>query len=851
MSNVLDHSVFRYSRHVLCLLFAGATVVICGMINPHSIAWALAVYLTVLVFVGALRRISEGAIYRAFAVYLFCQILYLLAVLLLHVVVPAHSPEQALKVIYFWLPIFSVGGFINATAHYHFVLYFTQSRSRFLKFICYLFWAASAFFLTAEVTGHFRKTVFWSGHTWVPDMSPMYTYFFYLISSSLTMGLVVPIIAVFTSKTRERRIQMFFYSLGALPAWMAFWSNFLISMGFKLYPSGGIFFLIHAALIAYAVLQYRAFPITLKIRRGLAYAMCCIVLGTLYAGISLAFWQAGPQSSLSLIARLSLLLAFIFIYAPLLGWLQQRLDSFFFRDSVDREQLLERFVQETSAVLDLNRIAKSLCGALDSGLKPRRVDFYLKPSNQAEFALYGSYEKEFTPGPWPSNELLRGEVAERMAREHAAFSTQFAPTDRVDRGVQIATGDEALAVPVVHGTERLGCIVIGPKTADEPFTVEDIRFAETLASSSSSVLQNARSFSQIERLQKLTASILNSLSTGVLLVSEEGDILTANNAARTICATGERFPTKVSMLWEIQPILASAIRRALKENDLRSNDELTLEGERGTCVLLSINDLSVDEPHNQFVVMMHDITDYKKMQALAEQREHLARIGEAAATINHEIKNLLQPVRHQMNRLTHVDVNNPAAIKKELNRATAVVPGRLTALEKMLRNLNHLGRPLNLRMVSIELESMARAVWSEIGATSIAFQFNIAEGAENFVADGGWMRQVLYNLMLNAADATSGVPQGEVRVSAALNEGRYTLAIHDNGCGITVTDQRKLFEPFFSTKGQAGTGLGLCLSRKIVESHGGRISVESEPGKTTFSIVLPQRPVAVENAAAL
>ena len=843
MSVLFDHPVIRYSRYVLCALAAAVTVFISASINPHSVAWLLAIYVTLGVLIGGLRRFREGPVYRAFVLYLTMLLFYLMTVWLLHTEIPGRSPAAALAAIRGWILFFRFGPDLTATAQLNFAIYFTRSRSRVLKYVNVISWAICIIPLYHTYIDQSTQNYIWTGRTWVPAMDSAYKMLFYVVSTQLTLALLIPLARMFTTRDRDVRLQMFFYTLGATPTWIACWGNFLISLGINIYPAGGFMFLFHAALLAYAVLQYRAFDVTVRVRRGLAYAMCCVILGAVYAVTSLLLIQAGQQTAVSLAIRVGILLVLVFLYAPLLGRLQHRLDAFFFRTSVDREQVLERFAQETAAVLDLTRVAHSLCGALNAGLKPRRVDFYLKPSNQEQFALYGAFESEFAVQQWPSDQMLPAAVAARVAQETAAFPTKVAALSQ-DRVVQFATGDDALAVPVVHGNERLACILIGPKTADEAFTAEDIRFAETLAASSSSVLQNARSYLQIERLQKLTTSILNSLSTGVLLLSQDGGILTANTAARSICGTGEACPGKLNALWETQPALAGAIRRALKEHDLRSNDELQLDGANAACVLFSINALNVEDPHGMYVAMLHDITDYKKMQSLAEQRANLAHIGEAAATINHEIKNLLHPVRRQMDRLTRVDANDPAAIQQELARATEVIPERLTMLERMLRNLNLLGRPLALRPQKFELESMARAVWNEIQARQSGakpeFALTIGSGAETVVADANSIRLVLYNLLLNAAEAASGGSGSEVQLIAELNGGVYTLNVRDNGRGIDPKDHARIFEPFFSTKGEAGAGLGLSLCRKIVEAHGGRIAIVSENGATNVESTWPQ-----------
>jgi len=118
------------------------------------------------------------------------------------------------------------------------------------------------------------------------------------------------------------------------------------------------------------------------------------------------------------------------------------------------------------------------------------------------------------------------------------------------------------------------------------------------------------------------------------------------------------------------------------------------------------------------------------------------------------------------------------------------------------------------------------------------------EDLPRILANEGQITQVLVNLLVNAAQAIE--EQGRIEVETRALPGEIRLSVRDNGKGIPSTDVEHLFEPFFTTKEVGtGTGLGLSISHGIVESHGGRIDVESEPGKgARFTIVFPlqQRP---------
>ncbi len=110
------------------------------------------------------------------------------------------------------------------------------------------------------------------------------------------------------------------------------------------------------------------------------------------------------------------------------------------------------------------------------------------------------------------------------------------------------------------------------------------------------------------------------------------------------------------------------------------------------------------------------------------------------------------------------------------------------------------------------------------------------------------LKQVFLNLLKNAAEATAS-PEGQVEVTASQEESHVLIRIRDNGCGIPEEYLPRIWEPFFTTKGQAGTGLGLDLCRQIVEAHGGTLTVESRVGQgTTFTVRLPGATESQESA---
>jgi len=138
-------------------------------------------------------------------------------------------------------------------------------------------------------------------------------------------------------------------------------------------------------------------------------------------------------------------------------------------------------------------------------------------------------------------------------------------------------------------------------------------------------------------------------------------------------------------------------------------------------------------------------------------------------------------------------------------------------------------------------------VQAQLEEHHVQVNINLRPGLPKTQADANQIQQVLVNLLLNANDAI-GENGGSIDVATNFAETAkdpeqmkaLEIAVKDTGCGIKTDDLQKIFDPFFSTKGPKGTGLGLAVAWGIVEKHNGKIEVESEVGRgTTFRIILP------------
>ena len=245
------------------------------------------------------------------------------------------------------------------------------------------------------------------------------------------------------------------------------------------------------------------------------------------------------------------------------------------------------------------------------------------------------------------------------------------------------------------------------------------------------------------------------------------------------------------------------------------------------------------------VLVFRDITLQYKTQAALLANEKLAVAGRLAATIAHEIHNPLDSVANLLFLMQSGATPQESAqflemAQQELSRTTQISRAMLSLYREAKSPI-----AVNLHELIDSLLLLMRPRLSEIGVTTtIDVPTDLTVDA--FPAE---LRQVFTNLITNAAEAAG--KNGRVSITGKasmtrMGESGAILEVKDNGPGIPADVQARLFEPFFSTKGEKGTGLGLWVSRGIIQKHGGTIRIESNTDAATHGtsliVSLPPRP---------
>ncbi|PKN16410.1 MAG: sensor histidine kinase, partial [Deltaproteobacteria bacterium HGW-Deltaproteobacteria-23] len=214
----------------------------------------------------------------------------------------------------------------------------------------------------------------------------------------------------------------------------------------------------------------------------------------------------------------------------------------------------------------------------------------------------------------------------------------------------------------------------------------------------------------------------------------------------------------------------------------------------------------------------------------------LSTLGEMAAVLAHEIRNPLGSIRGTAEILR--DDYPPGNPKHEFIEIQIKETERLNhVVEDFLRMARQ--QPGELRECSLrdELETIITLLNGDARQRGISLLLEEISGKALISADGEKLRQAFLNIILNALQATPA--GGSVTITVSSSAAGYEISFVDSGSGIDAAALGKIFDPFFTTKVD-GTGLGLAVTRKIVEAHGGQLTVTSEVGKgSTVTVVLP------------
>jgi PAS domain S-box-containing protein len=420
-----------------------------------------------------------------------------------------------------------------------------------------------------------------------------------------------------------------------------------------------------------------------------------------------------------------------------------------------------------------------------------------------------------------------------------------------------------LCFPLVKQGRLIAVLYLENNLAANVFTPARIAVLNVLASAAAISLENSRLYSELQEREAKIRRLVDANIVGVLIANLEGQILEANDAflqmvryTRDDLTSGQlRWTELTPPEWQAVTERAVAQLRASGTCEIYEKEYFRRDGSR---VPVLVTATVIADTRNETLAFVLDLTERKRAE---EERErlrqaqaelaHMSRvitIGELAASLAHEIK---QPIAGAvLNAKTCVrwlqrdspDVTEACeAASRTVRDAT-----RAADIVDRVRSLYRRGTPQR-ELVDLNeiIQEMIVLLHDTSNRYSIAIRTELATSLPKVMADRVQVQQVLMNLMVNGIEAMKDVG-GELTVtSERTEEGQLVISVSDSGVGFPVEESERIFEAFFTTKPQ-GTGMGLPISRTIVESHGGRLWASANTGRgATFHFSLPTEAKAV------
>jgi two-component system, cell cycle sensor histidine kinase and response regulator CckA len=407
---------------------------------------------------------------------------------------------------------------------------------------------------------------------------------------------------------------------------------------------------------------------------------------------------------------------------------------------------------------------------------------------------------------------------------------------------------DALVVCAIRDAEgTLGHLVVDNRGSGRPVDPRERELLEMLSEYLAVALRNSRLYGEIATTKRSLEQLIASAGEGIISVDAQDRINGWNPAAERIFG----LAVTQAIGRPITDLLPDAEYAAAKERLGRGASmevfEANAVGDRETPVALAVTLSGLRKRQgglDGLIAIVRDITAQREVEAQLHQSEKLTALGQLAGGIAHDFNNLLQAILGYA-QLMKQNPGNAELVERSLT----VVESAAMDGSETVRRIQTFARlrpeerfmPLNVNQVVEDALAITRPRWEEkIAYDRRPLKQKVELRAKRVIhGRSAALAEVMTNLILNAMDA---MPDGgTLTIGTRDTRTGVAITVGDTGVGMPEQVRRRIFEPFYSTKGEKGSGLGLSMAYSIVRRHGGEIRVESEPGRgTTFSLSLPE-----------
>jgi PAS domain S-box-containing protein len=391
----------------------------------------------------------------------------------------------------------------------------------------------------------------------------------------------------------------------------------------------------------------------------------------------------------------------------------------------------------------------------------------------------------------------------------------------------------------------LGYLVVDNRASGRPIDLRERELLGMLSEYLAVAVRNSRLYTEIANTKQSLEQLIASAGDAIIAVDRQDVIEGWNPAAERIFGSTAQ-EVRGRPITDFLPAsdYAGAKRRLDQGMPMQAFEVTAARGARPLALAVTVSPLRGRQGDARgLIAIVRDITAQREVDNQLHQSEKLTALGQLAGGIAHDFNNLLQAIigYTQLMKQNVTDV-------ELLGRSLRVLESAAIDGSETVRRIQQFARlrpdePLiavDVNEVVHEAVAIVRPRWEEKRKREnqpLDLRLDL-RAASRINGRPAALAELLTNLFLNAIDA---MPQGgELSVSTRDGEDALILTVADTGLGMSDTVRRRIFEPFFSTKGEAGSGLGLAMAYSIVKRHGGDIRVESEPRRgATFTISFP------------
>jgi hypothetical protein len=580
---------------------------------------------------------------------------------------------------------------------------------------------------------------------------------------------------------------------------------------------------------AVSILKYKLWDVEVVIKEVLAYSITfvfgIIAFSTVNLVLSRVIEERAAMERNFLAFTSGLVIAGVLI--PVKGRIESVIEMFLYRDSYRHRRTMSDFAQELATFHDVHELIAMVRERLRATLDIEKMNLFTRDG--AALIIYA-----------PESGIPRRASASdfpALPKEGPLVLSEPRLPDASDLPWQLLKVGYRYVFPLRNRGELQGLMLLGTKRGEEPLSRDDLHLLGSLTAPVALAIENSRLYGRLRRqldeiraLKEYNENIIESSSSAIAVVANDGTVLTANRAFWELVGAEHEDESIATLFPPYEEVRHGEARTVSTQFTNKYGEEKE--------VTVTASPLAAEESdEGARVLVIGDISDRVRLERELQQKERLASLGLLAAGVAHEVNTPLTGISsYAQLLLSETDPHDPKyKLLKKMEQQTFRASNLVNNLLDLIAN-----RPRTRELVSIpELVHETVTLHEDLLASkNISVHLGpipVVQVRGNFHD----LQQVLTNVLLNARDAVAS--SGNIWISVEDEEDRVAIRIRDDGKGIAADMLDRIFEPLVTTKrGQGGTGLGLAISRRIVHANEGDISVRSTPGKgAEFTIVIP------------